>query len=189
MKNTTARRSRMAFVFAGSAVLLAIGGFFSKGAYENPMEVYEQRVISGNIEGVWRIATDVNSWPEWDPHEEAGEIFGPFKEGTHAYSKPRGGPGANWTLTEVTENQSWSLINPMRIGTLKVENRYTSLPDSQVLCEKTMQVSGWVLVSLFKLHFEAETRKDMQATWVALEERLTNQKAKSVGLVSEVDVN
>jgi hypothetical protein len=46
------------------------------------MELYEQRVISGQIEEVWRVATDVNRWPEWDPHEEAGEIFGAFVEGT-----------------------------------------------------------------------------------------------------------
>jgi hypothetical protein len=189
MKTTTTRRARITFVFAGIALLLTIGGFVGKRAQGQPMELYERRIISGNIDEVWRIATDVNRWPEWDPHEEAGEIYGPFEEGTRAYSKPRGGPGANWTLTEVTENQSWSLINPMRIGTLEVENRYTSLPDGQVLCEKTMQVSGWVLVALFKLHFEAATRKDMQATWGALEERLARQEDSNVGLASEAGVN
>ncbi len=136
------------------------------------MELYEQRVISGDIADVWQIATDVGRWPEWDPHEEAGEIYGPFETGTKAYSKPRGGPAAHWTLTEVTQGRSWSLINPMRIGTLKVENTYTPTGDGQVLCEKRMQVSGWVLVALFKLHFEKVTRSDMQATWVALENQL-----------------
>lgn len=141
-------------------------------SYREPMEIYEQSIISGSLEDVWRVATDVNRWPEWDPHEEAGKISGPFIEGTNAFSKPRGGPGAYWTLTEVTENRSWALINPMRIGTLRVENRYTPLPDGRVLCEKHMQVTGWILIVLFKLHFEAATRKDMQATWIALEKRL-----------------
>jgi len=175
MRNAPNRRSLTSLMLAGIAALLTFGGFLSYGAYSQPMELFEQRIISGNIEDVWRIATDVERWPEWDPHEEAGEIYGPFKVGTNAYSKPRGGPGAHWMITDVTEGESWSLINPMWIGTLKVENRYTQMPDGQVLCEKTMQVSGWILVALFKLHFEAETRKDMQATWVALDERLAIQ--------------
>lgn len=166
------RFRRLVLAVCGLAALLAVTTAILQNTYRHPMDIHEQRIISGRIEEVWRVSTDVNRWPEWDPHEEAGQISGPFVEGTSAYSKPRGGPGAHWTLTEVTENQSWSLINPMRIGTLRVENRYTQLPDGRVLCEKHMQVSGWILILLFKLHFEAATRKDMQATWVALEERL-----------------
>lgn len=171
--NKTFRRRRFVIrMSVAMAALTAMTAIFIQQAYRHPMELYEQRVISGRIDDVWRVATDVNRWPEWDPHEEAGEVFGAFVEGTRGYSKPRGGPGAHWTLTEVTENRSWSLINPMRIGTLQVGNRYTQLPDGKVLCEKRMKVSGWVLIALFKLHFEAATRKDMQATWVALENRL-----------------
>lgn len=174
MNRTFRRRRFIFFMFCATAALTAITATLLQHVYRQPMELYEQRVISGQIDEVWRVATDVNRWPEWDPHEEAGEIFGAFIEGTHGYSKPRGGPGAHWTLTEVTENQSWSLINPMRIGTLRVDNRYTQLSDGKVLCEKRMQVSGWILVALFKLHFEVATRKDMQATWVALESRVTS---------------
>jgi hypothetical protein len=173
MLNMTAQRHHRLFGLAFvCAVALGAATWVLHQSYREPMEIYEQRIISGRIEDVWRVATDVNRWPEWDPHEEAGEISGPFIEGTNAYSKPRGGPGAHWTLTEVTENRSWSLVNPMRIGTLRVENRYAPLPDGRVLCEKHMQVSGWILIALFKLHFEATTRKDMQATWIALEKRL-----------------
>lgn len=171
--NTISRRLRRFFLGVfGITALLIVASVSLQNMYRQPMDLYEQRIISGEINDVWRVATDVNRWPEWDPHEEDGRIFGPFIEGTSAYSKPRGGPGAHWTLTDVTDNQSWSLVNPMRIGTLRVDNRYTQLTDGRVLCEKHMQVSGWILVALFKLHFEATTRKDMQATWVALEKRL-----------------
>lgn len=172
MTRATTRSRRTLVLITGLAVLITAGGFLGMNTIGQPMKLYEQRIISGRVEDVWSIATDVDRWPEWDPHEEAGELFGRFEIGTKAYSKPRGGPGAHWTLTEVTENRSWSLINPMRIGTLKVDNLYTAMPDGRVLCEKTMNVSGWILVALFKLHFESATRKDMQATWSALEERL-----------------
>jgi hypothetical protein len=171
--NTVSWRLRRFFLgVCGIVALLIVTGVLLQNLYRQPMDLHEQRIISGEIDDVWRIATDVNRWPEWDPHEEAGEVFGPFLEGTSGYSKPRGGPSAHWTLTEVTKNKSWSLVNPMWIGTLRVDNRYTLLTDGRVLCEKHMQVSGWILVALFKLHFEAATRKDMQATWVALEKRL-----------------
>jgi len=172
MNSVSRRHLRFCLGVCGILALLTVAAVVFQNVYRQPMDLYEQRIISGGIEEVWRVATDVNRWPEWDPHEEAGEISGPFIEGTSAYSKPRGGPGAHWRLTEVTKNRSWSLINPMWIGTLRVENRYTQLPEGRVLCEKHMQVSGWILVALFKLHFETATRKDMQATWVALEKRL-----------------
>jgi hypothetical protein len=141
-----------------------------------PMKLYEHRTITGEIKKVWSIATDVNRWPEWDPHEETGKIYGPFEVGTRAHSKPRGGPAADWVLTEVTKFQSWSLLNKMFIGTLEVHNRYTQLHNDKVKCEKEMLVSGWILRALFKLHFEAETRKDMQATWIALEREISLQE-------------
>jgi hypothetical protein len=172
MKTPAQRRQRLLGLVFGCAAALVAATWMLQQRDREPMEIHEQRVISGRIEDVWRVATDVNRWPEWDPHEEAGNISGPFTEGTSAYSKPRGGPGAHWTLTEVTENRSWALINPMWIGTLRVENRYTPQPGGKVLCEKHMQVSGWLLIALFKLHFEAATRRDMQATWIALEKRL-----------------
>ncbi len=141
------------------------------------MKLHEERIISGGIADVWRVATDVARWPEWDPHEEAGEIYGAFVPGTKAYSKPRGGPAAHWVLTQVQHEQSWSLTNKMLIGTLEVENRYEALPGNRVRCEKTMYVKGWILRGLFKLHFEAATRKDMQATWEALQARIGNLRS------------
>lgn len=135
------------------------------------MRLHEERVIVGEVSEVWRTATDVARWPDWDPHEEAGEIYGEFRVGTKAYSKPRGGPAAHWVLTGVEKERSWSLINRMPIGTLEVENHYEALPGNRVRCTKTMRVSGWILRLLFRLHYAAVTRKDMHATWIALEKR------------------
>ncbi len=180
MKYSASHRTRKISLYTAIAVFLTTGAFLLSGAFAKPMELYERKIISGSLNDVWRIATDVDHWAEWDPHEEAGEIYGPFEKGTRAYSKPLGGPGAHWVLTEVTENKSWALLNKMPIGALRVENRYTNQADGQVLCEKTMVVSGWLLKLLFKLHFESETRKDMQATWVALEERVAVEGKASV---------
>lgn len=135
------------------------------------MELHEERVIAGDLSTVWRVATDVARWPDWDPHEEAGEIYGAFRAGTRAYSKPRGGPAAHWMLTEVVPERSWSLVNRMPIGTLEVENRYWALPGHRVRCARTMRVSGLPLRLLFRMHYAKVTRQDMQSTWIALEKQ------------------
>jgi hypothetical protein len=139
------------------------------------MIIHEERIIAGDIDSVWKIATDVNAWPTWDPHEESAELEGPFAVGTQGSSKPRGGPAARWVLTKVENKKCWSLLNTMPVGTLDIENRYESLPGNTVRCQKTMVVSG-LLVPLFWIHFARLVRKDMQATWEALESEVAKQQ-------------
>jgi len=138
------------------------------------MKIYGERTIRGDIDNVWRIATDVNAWPNWDPHEKTAKLHGPFAIGTKGYSQPRGGPAAQWILTRVEDKKLWSLLNKMPVGTLDVENRYESLAGNKVRCEKTMIVSG-LLVPLFWIHFAKLVKEDMQATWEALEKEVDRQ--------------
>lgn len=138
------------------------------------MILKEEQIIRGTLEAIWDVATDVDCWPTWDPHEESAKLHGPFVEGTKGDSKPRGGPVAHWVLTKVEPIKHWSLINKMPFGTLQVENRYEALPDNKVRCEKTMIVSG-PLVILFWLHFAKVTRADMHATWEALEREVAKR--------------
>jgi hypothetical protein len=46
------------------------------------MKIYGERIIAGDINIVWKIATDVNNWSNWDPHEESAELQGSFMVGT-----------------------------------------------------------------------------------------------------------
>jgi Polyketide cyclase / dehydrase and lipid transport len=139
------------------------------------MKIHEERLISGDIETLWRIVTDVNGWPTWDPHEEAAELHGPFAVGTSGTSKPRGGPAARWVLTKVEEKKAWALKNKMLIGTIEKEIQYEPLPDGKIRCDDTMFVSGIFLRLLFWLRFEKMTRQDMQATWVQLEREIVKR--------------
>jgi hypothetical protein len=63
------------------------------------MKIHEERLISGDIETLWRIVTDVNRWPTWDPHEEAAELHGPFAQAeprNPEVDPPRGGCSPKW---------------------------------------------------------------------------------------------
>lgn len=138
------------------------------------MKIYGEKIIKGDIDSVWKIATDVNAWSSWDPHELAAELHGPFVVGTKGSSQPKGGPAAQWVLTRVEDKKFWSLLNKMPVGTLDVENRYEALPEHKVRCERTMIVSG-LLVPLFWIYFAKLVKKDMQATWEALEKEVAKQ--------------
>jgi hypothetical protein len=147
-----------------------------KGVGLARLRIHEERVINGDVDTVWRIATDVNAWSSWDPHEEAAEIHGVFAVGTSGTSKPRGGPAARWTLTKVEDKKAWALKNKMLIGTIEKEIRYEPLPGGKIRCEDTMFVSG-PLRLLFWLRFEKMTRADMQATWAQLEREVAKRSA------------
>jgi hypothetical protein len=59
----------------------------------------------------------------------------------------------------------------MPFGTLSVENRYELLSKNKVHCERTMVVSG-ILVLLFWVYFAKLVKEDMQTTWIALEKEV-----------------
>src|SRR5579872_5111237 len=55
-------------------------------------------------ETIWRIWTDINNWPLWNPGIEYCELDEPFAKGSHFTLKPIGAPKANLQLVEVEEN-------------------------------------------------------------------------------------
>ena len=59
------------------------------------MKIFAEKIIKGDLATIWKIGTDVNNWPSWDPHEEGARFEGPFEVGQKGWSKPRGGPQAN----------------------------------------------------------------------------------------------
>jgi hypothetical protein len=50
---------------------------------------------------VWKVLSDVSSWPAWDSATEYSSINGPFATGTTGELKPKGGPVLQTKLTKV----------------------------------------------------------------------------------------
>jgi hypothetical protein len=127
-----------------------------------------QAVINGDPAAIWRLVTDVAGWPNWDPHEEAARLDGEFVAGGTGWSKPHGGPGTAWTITEVVERHSWASECSLPGGKLTGRNEFTDLRDGTVHCAKTVEVHG-PLVPLFRLWFGRRIRMDMFRTFAALQ--------------------
>ncbi|HJP79735.1 MAG TPA: SRPBCC family protein [Pseudonocardiaceae bacterium] len=135
-----------------------------------------QRTITGDLAAIWRVATDVDAWPSWDPHEEAARLDGEFAAGSTGWSKPHGGPATDWTITEVVDRRSWSSECALPGGKLTGRNEFDDLGDGTVRCTKTVDVYG-PLVPLFRLWFGKRIRTDLIRTFEALEKAALNRTA------------
>jgi polyketide cyclase/dehydrase/lipid transport protein len=131
-------------------------------------QIKAETIIEGDPSAVWEVVADVDGWPSWDPHEEEAHLDGPFATGTTGWSKPRHGPGTGWTITAVVEGRRWASECALPGGKLTGENLFEPLDGGQIRCVKTVNVTG-PLVPLFWLHFGRGIRKDMYATFAALE--------------------
>jgi hypothetical protein len=132
--------------------------------------IHARATITGELATVWQVATDVNGWPDWDPHEEAARLDGEFVAGGTGWSKPHGGPGTDWTITEVLDRQRWASECALPGGKLTGRNEFTDRGDGTIDCVKTVEVHG-PLVPLFRLWFGRRIRADMLRTFAALEAR------------------
>ena len=59
-------------------------------------------------EDIWRIWSDVNSWPKWDKELEYCKMENMFTEGNQFILKPKGGPKVKITLCEVKPNEKFT---------------------------------------------------------------------------------
>lgn len=130
-------------------------------------EITADAVVEGDVETLWTVATDVNNWPSWNPHEQAARLDGPFEVGVVGWSKPNGGPATDWIITEVVPMQSFGTECDLPGGKIRGMNTFETLADGRVRCVKTVHVTG-PLVPLFRLHFGRLMRRDMTKTFAAL---------------------
>jgi polyketide cyclase/dehydrase/lipid transport protein len=139
-------------------------------------EFFAETTIEGTPSQAWEILTDVDRWPDWDPHEEAARIEGPFAVGTSVWAKPRGGPASTATITAVEEGRGWSSECPLPGGRLRGHVELEPCRDGRLRIRKTMQITG-PLTPLFRLHYGRRIRRDMFLTFEALEARMAARGA------------
>jgi hypothetical protein len=133
-------------------------------------EIAAETVISADISAVWRIVSDVERWPDWDPHEDQARLDGEFAVGTVGWVKQKGNPPATFTLTEVVPERRWASECKLPGGSLWGSNEYEPLPDGKIRCTRTVRVTG-PLVPLFRFYFGKRMHRDFFRTWAALEAR------------------
>jgi hypothetical protein len=143
--------------------------------------MYELRsttLVSGSCAAVWTILTDVAHWADWDPHEEAARISGPFVAGSKGWSKPHGGPAADWLLTQVTSGESWSTECGLPAGKLSGTTTLTPMSGGRVQVTRVMRATGPFSL-LFRYYFGPRIQRDLELTWAALQRELDKENLDS----------
>ena len=132
-------------------------------------------VIDGTPEEAWAVQIDVAGWPSWNSHELAARLDGPFVPGTSGWTKPRGGPGAPWVLTEVDPPHAWSSRSPLPGGALTGRRQFTATAEGRLRCAAEMSATG-PLELLFRLWFGRRIRADLHTGFAELEAEIARRR-------------
>ena len=90
---------------------------------------------------IWRLWTDVNNWPKWDPDIISCEMTGKFEKGNHFFLKPKGGPKVKIQLIEVIPGKSFT--DCTRFPGAKMYGRHEIKKiEEGVLLKTTMTIKG-----------------------------------------------
>lgn len=100
----------------------------------------------------------------------------PVERPTGGWSKPRGGPRADWTITDVAEGRVWASACRLPGGALTGVTTLEDAGAGLVRCTKTVRVTG-PLVPLFRLWFGPRIRRDQRRTFAALETEAARRTA------------
>lgn len=82
---------------------------------------------SASPAAVWRVWSDVNSWPEWNPDMKASRLDGPMKLGQTGNIDTRSGGKHDVVVTHYEEGHSFELESTALPGT-KMAIRATITP-------------------------------------------------------------
>ena len=58
---------------------------------------------------VWRVWSDVNCWPEWNPHMKESRLDGPLQVGTRGMINTRSGGKRDVIVTQFEDSKSFEL--------------------------------------------------------------------------------
>ena len=127
-----------------------------------------EMTINADRERVWRVWTDLPRFPQWDPREQETRLDGPFAVGSTVWSKQKGSPGGDSTITAIEPGHCWTVESPLPGGKLVIDHVVEPAGEGSVKVAKRYEVHG-PLTLLFRLYYGPKVRKALSGTFTALE--------------------
>ncbi len=126
-----------------------------------------------NKEAAWRIATDINRWPEWHGDLESCTMEEPFVVGNHFMLKPKDRKAVKIILTEIQEGHSFTdcTIFP---GARMYNTHALEETSEGLRITNTTVVRGplkWLWVKLVAEHVTATIEEETEALINLVEQR------------------
>jgi uncharacterized protein YndB with AHSA1/START domain len=128
-----------------------------------------EQEIQGDIERIWAVWSDPARFPEWDPREVQTRPNGPFVEGTTIWSKQKGNPGGEATITRVDAPWCWTAESPLPGGKLVIDHELEPTDRGGVIVRKRYRAHGPLSV-VFRLWYGPRVRRALPASFAALEQ-------------------
>ena len=76
-------------------------------------------------EKIWAAWTDVDHWPQWDTELDSASLDGSFALGTRGRVKPKRGPAARISISELSPGESYTGTTRSLLCGLKVRRHLT----------------------------------------------------------------
>ncbi|MBP2616269.1 SRPBCC family protein [Chryseobacterium jejuense] len=92
-------------------------------------------------EQIWKLATDVDRWKDWDETVEYSTLLGEFKEGESFILKPKGGPKVKIKLIEIIPLQKFTDLTSFPLAKMYGEHIYEET-ENGLRITITMTVTG-----------------------------------------------
>jgi len=124
-------------------------------------------------DAVWKVWTDVASWPEWDVSKEIAQLDGPFEPGACGWARQRGHLGGSFTITTVDPGRRWVTECPVPLGKVVFDHVLQPLAAGRVRVAKRADVHGGSGPLLRLL--APKMRRDTAASLAALQRRFCPQ--------------
>jgi hypothetical protein len=136
--------------------------------------------IRGELPLIWQTATDVASWPRWDPHFREAELKGPFEPGAVGWSRVPGSLRGKFTVTAVDPEHGYSTESPMPMGMMYITTRYEEVEPGRVSVFKQYELHGG-FVPTFWLLYMRPIKRQLSRAFVGLEEEAQRRAAELGG--------
>jgi hypothetical protein len=138
-----------------------------------------KRTTKASREMIWKLWSDVENWKVWDKDVENSCILGSFKVGARGTLKSKGGPKTDFTITECTENVSFTDISALPLCKIKFIHLLNERSEGLEICH-SIEMSGALSFLFARLAGKQLAKGVPQAVeeLIALAENTPNQCAK-----------
>jgi len=111
-------------------------------------------------QALWKLWSDVNTWPQWDEAIEEISLPGPFVVGSSGRLKPRGGPAARFTLTKADPVLGFSDVSDMGIFKMTFDHTWKQISETEIEFTHQVRFHG-LLGGVFFKKLGGHFRKDL----------------------------
>lgn len=104
---------------------------------------------TASVQAVWKLWTDVSSWPSWDNELEWSTLQGPFVSGAEGSLKPKGWSATKFTLVDVQENKQFSTISSLPFTIMRFDHTVHPIDATHVLITHKATITGLLAPILY----------------------------------------